>query len=166
MKRLSTFELYLETIPIFNKQLGEVDVGVCMKDRPVIDRETIDMLREMDEITAENNLLLELIDDFLIHSTTLILDIQTHALEGTQAELVAKSHSLKGASLNIGALPLFQVCDMIELMARNQQLIQAKAQLPALNDIFQHTTAALTELRDRTQRGELIDDLLGDDLLR
>ncbi|MEZ4674992.1 MAG: Hpt domain-containing protein [Caldilineaceae bacterium] len=136
-----------------------------MKAGPVIDRETIDMLREMDEITEDSDLLLELIDDFLTHSTLLVSDIHTHAHQEAQAELAATSHSLKGASLNIGALLLFQVCDAIELMARNQQLAQAKMQLPALSDAFASTTAALAELRDRTNRGEMIDDLLGDNLL-
>ena len=136
-----------------------------MERAPVIDRETIDMLREMDEITKDGDLLLELIDDFLTHSQVIVSDIHSHAVQEKHHELAATSHSLKGASLNIGALVLFQVCDRIELLARKQNLIEAKAQLPALADAFQLTTAALIELRERTHRGESIDDLLGDEIL-
>lgn len=136
-----------------------------MKRAPVIDRETIEMLREMDEITSDNNLLLELIDDFLAYSAELVTHIQSHAVEEAQSELAATSHSLKGASLNIGALVLFKVCDRIELMARSHKLFEAKTQLPDLASAFQETTAALIELRERTLRGEMIDDLLGEDLV-
>ncbi len=136
-----------------------------MASAPVIDRETIDMLREMDEVTNESDLVLELIDDFLTHSQILVANIQTHAEQDEQLELASSSHSLKGASLNIGALILFQVCDKIELLARNQNLLDAKNQLPDLNSAFQRTTAALIELRERTYRGETIDDLLGDDII-
>ncbi len=136
-----------------------------MHNEPVIDRETIDMLREMDEITQEGDLLLELIDDFLTHSQLLVSNIQTHANLEEQRELASSSHSLKGASLNIGALVLFQVCDKIEVMARTQNLVGAKDQLSDLASAFQSTTAALIELRERTYRGETIDDLLGDDII-
>ena len=136
-----------------------------MASAPVIDRETIDMLREMDEVTDESDLLLELIDDFLTHSQILVANIQIHAEQDEQRELASSSHSLKGASLNIGALILFQVCDKIELLARNQNLLDARNQLPNLTNAFQRTTAALIELRERTYRGETIDDLLGDDII-
>ena len=136
-----------------------------MKRAPVIDRETIDMLREMDDVTDESDLLLELIDDFLVHSATLVTDIQHNAETEAQSALAATSHSLKGASLNIGALVLFKVCDKIEYMARNHDLGAAKAQLPELINAFQATTTALTELRERSQSGELIDDLLGENII-
>lgn len=136
-----------------------------MASAPVIDRETIAMLREMDEVTTESDLLLELIDDFLTHSRVLVANIQAHANQNEQLELASSSHSLKGASLNIGALVLFQVCDKIEILARNQNLLDARDQLPNLASAFQSTTAALIELRERTQRGETIDDLLGDDII-
>jgi HPt (histidine-containing phosphotransfer) domain-containing protein len=136
-----------------------------MERAPVIDRETIDMLREMDEVTQDGDLLLELVDDFLVHAQVLVLNIQRHAIQEEQHDLASTSHSLKGASLNIGALVLFQVCDKIELLARSQNLVEAKAQLPALAQAFDVTTVALTELRERTHRGEAIDDLLSDDLL-
>ncbi len=136
-----------------------------MERAPVIDRETIDMLREMDEVTQDGDLLLELVDDFLVHAQVLIANIQRHAIHEEQHDLASTSHSLKGASLNIGALVLFQVCDKIELLARGQNLVAAKAQLPALARAFDVTTTALVELRERTHRGEAIDDLLSDDLL-
>jgi len=136
-----------------------------MASAPVIDRETIDMLREMDEVTEESDLLLELIDDFLIHSKLLVSTIQTNAIQEDQLELASSSHSLKGASLNIGALVLFQVCDKIEFFARNKNLIDARGQLADLTTAFQSTTAALLELRERTSRGEAIDDLLSDTIL-
>lgn len=147
-----------------------------MTNAPVIDRETIVMLQEMDAITTkgsttEENLLLELIDDFLVHSADLVKVIQ-HSLRknalpvdalpvDTMAELAAQSHSLKGASLNIGALALFQVCDTIETLARQQRITKVEHWATELTHAYQETALALAKLRSRTSRGETIDDLLG-----
>jgi HPt (histidine-containing phosphotransfer) domain-containing protein len=147
-----------------------------MTNAPVIDRETIAMLQEMDAITAkgsatEENLLLELIDEFLVHSATLVKVIE-HSLQvdilqrdtlplDTMTELAAQSHSLKGASLNIGALALFQICDTIETLARQQRITKVDHWAAELNDTYQETALALAELRSRASRGETIDDLLG-----
>lgn len=137
-----------------------------MTNAPVIDRETIAMLQEMDAITAkgnpaEDNLLLELIDDFLTHSADLVKVIQ-HSLQADRAaELAAQSHSLKGASLNIGALALFAVCDRIETLARQHRVTRVDHWAAELNNAYQETALALAELRVRTSRGETIDDLLG-----
>lgn len=142
-----------------------------MTNAPVIDRETIVMLQEMDAITTkgsttEENLLLELIDDFLVHSADLVKVIQ-HSLRknalpvDTMAELAAQSHSLKGASLNIGALALFQVCDTIETLARQQRITKVEYWATELTHAYQETALALAKLRSRTSRGETIDDLLG-----
>lgn len=132
-----------------------------MTNAPVIDRETIAMLQEMDAITTDDNLLLELIDDFLIHSADLVKVIQYSLPLATTAELAAQAHSLKGASLNIGALALFQVCDTIETLARQQRMTRVDYWATELNNTYQETALALAELRARTSRGETIDDLLG-----
>ncbi len=137
-----------------------------MTNAPVIDRETIAMLQEMDAITTDDNLLLELIDDFLVHSADLVkviqhsLRMETVQLDPT-AELAAQSHSLKGASLNIGALALFQICDTIETLARQQRITKVDYWAAELNHTYQKTALALAELRSRACRGEAIDDLLG-----
>lgn len=133
---------------------------------PVIDRETIVMLQEMDAITTkgnptEDNLLLELIDDFLRHSADLVKSIQHSLQTDTMAELAAQSHSLKGASLNIGALALFRVCDTIETLARQDRITRVEHWAVELNHAYQETALALAELRARASRGEIIDDLLG-----
>lgn len=137
-----------------------------MTNAPVIDRETIVMLQEMDAITAkgnatEDNLLLELIDDFLTHSADLVKAIQHSLQTNTTAELAAHSHSLKGASLNIGALLLFRVCDTIELLARQQRMARVDYWASELTHAYRETALALAELRARASRGETIDDLLG-----
>lgn len=132
-----------------------------MTNTPVIDRETIDMLREMDAIATEDHLLLELIDDFLFHSADLVKAIQFSLRMHMEAELAAQSHSLKGASLNIGALVLFQVCDTIETLARQHKLSQVAHWSTELDNAYQKTALILNEMRSRTARGETIDDLLG-----
>jgi|GEM_PF-1467756 len=132
-----------------------------MTNAPVIDRETIDMLREMDAITKEDELLLELIDDFLFYSTDLVSAMKRASPLQVSDELAAQSHSLKGASLNIGALALFSVCDAIETLARARELSTLVHWLTELDHAYQKTTVALIELRNRTCRGEDINDLLG-----
>ncbi len=128
---------------------------------PVIDRETVDMLREMDEITDDDCLILELVDEFLNYSTLLVSEIMVLIKQRSLPELAAKAHSLKGASLNIGALALFQVCDRLESIARSQQPLDSQLYLTALESAFTETSVRFVELRNRTQRGENIDDLLG-----
>jgi HPt (histidine-containing phosphotransfer) domain-containing protein len=123
------------------------------------------MLREMDLATEDSDLLLELIEDFLSYSQTVVMDIERSAQQEDGQVLATAAHSLKGASLNIGALVLFQVCDKIELLARKKEVELAKEQLPTLTYAFQATATALVELRERTYRGEMIDDLLSDNLL-
>lgn len=149
-----------------------------MEHAPIIDRETIDMLREMDAIT-EDDLLLELVDDFLAHSRGIMVEIRVSAQLPDYRKLAAQAHSLKGASLNIGVLGLFNVCDQIETLARSlvgtgstqgdkvegssSQAVTVQAvakQVAELDPIYQATADALTDLRDRTSRGEAIDDLL------
>ncbi len=154
-----------------------------MEHAPIIDRETIDMLREMDAIT-EDDLLLELIDDFLAHAVGVMAAIRASAQLPDYHKLAAHAHSLKGASLNIGVLGLFTVCDQIETLTRSllaertleagktekistlqesqhTETLQAITKCVAeLEPIYQITTDALSNLRARTSRGEAIDDLL------
>ncbi|MEZ4867105.1 MAG: Hpt domain-containing protein [Caldilineaceae bacterium] len=132
-----------------------------MKDAPVIDRETIEMLREMDALTEDDNLLVELIDEFLSHSHGLIVAIKKNSHHQVFDELATHSHSLKGASLNIGALSLFKICDTLETMARRQELLDIDNLLTSLDLAYQQTAVALTEIRNRASRDEPIDDLLG-----
>jgi len=137
-------------------------MGSIDKDRPpIIDRETVDMLREMDEVTDDENLILELVDEYLTHSALLVSEITTLIKQRSLPELAAKAHSLKGASLNIGALALFEVCDQLELAIRSQQSVDSYLYLTALETAFAETSDRLVELRNRSRRGENIDDLLG-----
>ena len=154
-----------------------------MEHAPIIDRETIDMLREMDAIT-EDDLLIELLDDFLEHSMGIMAEIRASAQLSDYRKLAAQAHSLKGASLNIGVLGLFTICDQIETLARAlvaegslqggrgetlntegvsthpaEALAVAKC-VADLEPTYQVTTDALNSLRERTSRGEAIDDLL------
>lgn len=132
---------------------------VELENTPVIDRETIEMLRAMDMDTDEESLVLELVDEYLVYATGIVEQITLAASAEDAAQLATSAHALKGASLNIGALVLFQVCNGIEQAARNGQLTDAAAPLRALPDAFTQTVQAFTELRNRTARGEAIDDL-------
>lgn len=127
---------------------------------PTLDRETVNMLREMDEIADDGSLILELVDEFLVHSTTLVADINSMAQTQNMTALATRAHSLKGASLNMGTLELFQICERIESLAGGQSVLDLSAEISVLEHVFARTTATLTTLRDRTQRGEDIDDLL------
>lgn len=132
-----------------------------MTNAPVIDRETIAMLREMDAMSKEDNLLIELIDDFLFHSADQVKAIQLSADGQIEHDLAAQSHSLKGACLNIGVLALFQVCDTIETLARQSKLELMKELVAELENTYQKTALQLAELRRRITNKETIEDLLG-----
>ena len=138
-----------------------------MEHAPIIDRETIDMLREMDAIT-QDDLLLELIDDFLEHAAGTMTAIRTSAQVADYRKIATHAHSLKGASLNIGVLGLFHICDQIETLARSLAEGNAYQDMAAtvatrvidLEPTYTAAINALTTLRMRTSRGETIDDLL------
>lgn len=132
-----------------------------MTNAPVIDRETIAMLREMDAMSKEDNLLIELIDDFLLHSADQVKAIQLSAAAQLERDLAAQSHSLKGACLNIGVLALFQVCDTIETLARQGKLELMEELVAELENTYQKTELQLAELHKRITCGETIEDLLG-----
>lgn len=107
-------------------------------------------------------------------------EIQLSAQGLDYQKLAATAHSLKGASLNIGVLGLFRICDQIETLARTlttepePQAIRSGASskgmaesvmavahyVAELGPTYQLNVTALADLRDRTSRGEAIDDLL------
>ena len=112
--------------------------------------------------------MLELIDDFLEHAAGTMTAIRTSAQVADYRKIAAHAHSLKGASLNIGVLGLFHICDQIETLARalaegNAYQDVATTVATRVIDLEPTYTAAinaLTTLRMRTSRGETIDDLL------
>src|SRR5690606_31497914 len=65
----------------------------------------------------------------------LIDEIKFHAEEGNAEELGITAHTLKGASLNIGARLFADVCKNIELAGKNNEINGIDSEIKKLNDL-------------------------------
>lgn len=82
-------------------------------------------------------------DDFGTLLETYIEDVseKLELLDEAMAQLDASAlrelaHSLKGASCNIGALPLSRLCETVEQLAKNEQLGDLPPVLPGIRVEF------------------------------
>ena len=128
---------------------GEVSSAASVEARSdPLDQSQIELLRSLDD--GEGGALLEIIDEYLRLSlegrTELlrVLDLgDIHALERA-------AHTLKGASINVGASALADICAEIEMHARMAQLEGAAELIDRFEAEFSRARRALRGLRTRT----------------
>ena len=107
-----------------------------------MDPQTIALLR--DEIGLD--VLVELSQLFLEESESAVVEIQ-EATDALDAERLRKSaHSLKGASLNMGARQLANVCEIIERRARDVELEGISSLVHQMKINYQLACAELTKI--------------------
>ena len=110
--------------------------------QPALDPETLDSLGN--ELGQE--ILVELSQLFLEEAEKIVADIHK-ADEKSDAEgLRAAAHSLKGASLNMGAKPLADICKIIEQRARDGEMHGISAMVHQMDIHYQHVCKALKEI--------------------
>lgn len=108
----------------------------------LLEPQTIDMLRELKK-TANDEILLELIEIFRSQSPVLLADIYA-ALERRDADALERAaHTLKGSALNLGAKLFAEQCLRVEHAAQDGDFARAEAVVPALQHCFDTSLAAL-----------------------
>lgn len=72
--------------------------------------------------------------------------LQQSVTTGDAESLRQKAHQLKGESLQIGANPLGQLCEMVEIIAQSGQLELAPTQLSQIESELKRVIVALTQV--------------------
>ena len=125
-----------------------------MTDGPgeALDRATFERLVEM--TGGDLEFIDELVDTYLDDGATQIAALEAAAAAGSVEDLVRPAHSLKGSSLNIGALGLGELSRGLEEAARGGGAVDgAGAAVAAIAAAFGEVRAALLAEREGRAAG-------------
>ena len=103
----------------------------------------LDALAELEDIMEEDFGIL--IETYLVDGDKKLAAISA-ALSDENSNLVRElAHSFKGASCNVGALPLSRLCEDVEQFAKNGDINEIPARMPAILDEYQAVKQLLEE---------------------
>ncbi|MEO0801384.1 MAG: response regulator [Cyanobacteria bacterium J06642_2] len=94
-----------------------------------------------------DDLLADIIDTFLADAPAKMQAIRGAIAVGDRVALKSAAHALKGSSRTIFAHVLSDVCQQLELMARNNAVIEARTLILQLDTAYDRTVAALQSER-------------------
>lgn len=109
-------------------------------DEPLLDNEQVENLRQLFNDTL-GDFFQTYFNDFEEKQTQLLTAIKENSLD----VVVKIAHSLKGSSLNVGALALAKACFELEEAGRNKNIEKIKFQCDYIQNIFPKTKAAFLE---------------------
>jgi len=98
----------------------------------------------LDQIQGKTEVLAQIIDIFPSSTIEYIKQIKESSTNEDFDTLVSASHSLKGVSINIGGLQLYQLCKELELAAENKNTILVNQLLPMLIDAYERLLLELS----------------------
>jgi CheY-like chemotaxis protein/HPt (histidine-containing phosphotransfer) domain-containing protein len=142
--RIAEIQTILEqSKPLYREAEGEQASSPTAEDvQPPVDQETLNSLRK--EMGQE--VLNELAQLFLEETKEIVNSIQQTADVQDPEGLRSAAHSLKGASLNMGAHPLAKVCEAIEHRARDRELDGIASLVRQMGAHYQKVCHALEEI--------------------
>jgi PAS domain S-box-containing protein len=111
----------------------------------VLDPAVIDRIRAMEQRGAER-LLARLIETYLGSSARLFSDAEAALERADSTALRQAAHTLKSSSANLGATELARRCAEIEALARNDRLVEARADWLAVTHEYERVKQALQEM--------------------
>jgi HPt (histidine-containing phosphotransfer) domain-containing protein len=118
-------------------------VAPIEQGQPVLDQQVLDELRQYSD--DEQDLVQELVTLFLRETPMQLLALQQALNEANSEEVQRRSHRLKGSAGAIGASRLREMCEQIELYARNgtlpgpdETLASMNRELDAVSDELKH----------------------------
>lgn len=114
-----------------------------MDDVTLLNMDTVDMLREMDE---GSGFFAELVHEFAQQSQRLLHEIEEATNTHDQTRLEFAVHTLKGSSFNVGADEQAQLCHQIEVAAAQDDFPQIAALVVRLKATQAKTDAHLAAL--------------------
>jgi HPt (histidine-containing phosphotransfer) domain-containing protein len=106
-----------------------------------LDRSQIEFLLSLDN--GQGAALAEIVAEFLTTSEQGRDELQRALEEGDAAAVERSAHTLKGASLNVGAGALAAVCRAVEMHAREADLNKARGLMARFEAEFTRVRAAL-----------------------
>lgn len=110
----------------------------------VVDLKTIQHLSEVSN--GDNDFVKEIIRMYLNQLPELIAAIKGSVSKKDAEELRINAHSLKGASLNIGASKMAETCKILEECGKNSDLTGAVEKLSALDELKGKTVQELEQI--------------------
>lgn len=113
-----------------------------LKDTPVLDRKILESLEKMAGNKAKD-LLHDLIMAYFDDAPSRISAITEAIAKNDPFALRQAAHALRSASANLGAKQLSVVCQELEMMGRNSQIVEANQKLSALKMEYDQVCLAL-----------------------
>ena len=114
-------------------------------NKPIIDMNVIEELKKMNE-PGEHDFVKEISDLFLSELPALINNILISYRNKDVTNLIKSAHSLKGASLNIGAAMLAEECKYIELSGRENNINDISNSINKLPETSRLTAEKLSQI--------------------
>jgi len=116
----------------------------------ILDTNRVLSLLELDEPNEVDSFFTDLVKEFTSEASLLIHLIKQSIQHQDSAAIAAYSHSFRGASLNMGAIALAQMCDILETDARRNQLSGTCTWLAEIETLYSETIYALETIKDQT----------------
>ena len=91
-----------------------------MDTKDFFDMNIIQNLKDLSN--GDDSFLKEIVDIYLNQAPGLINDIRTNAFTNNSDSLSKSAHTLKGASLNVGAFKFADICNKIEIAGKENNL--------------------------------------------
>ena len=112
-----------------------------------LDRSQIEMLLSLDD--GDGAAMREIVDEYLSMSEDGRVELLRVLEEGDAHAVARAAHTLKGASANVGANALVDVCAAIEAYARQEQLQGAAEVMGRFEAEFSRARSALQAVASR-----------------
>jgi two-component system, sensor histidine kinase and response regulator len=120
------------------------DAGEGAPGNDPLDRSQIDLLLDLDD--GEGRALIEIAEEYIAHSKRVWVELRRTLSAGDVATLERSAHTLKGASANVGASTLAQLCGALESHARMEQLDEVSGLMDQCDAEFARVQDALEVL--------------------
>lgn len=113
------------------------------RESTVIDQSRIEEVRKMGDLTFFE----EVIELFCGHAVLLMEELREAIKNGNGSEIHRLAHTLKGASLSIGAMGLVPICQQIEDKGKAKELSDVESLMAQMEEIYQQTKTELLGLK-------------------
>ncbi|MGB9696637.1 MAG: Hpt domain-containing protein [Ignavibacteria bacterium] len=108
------------------------------EQKPLIDWDIVNGLMELGEEDGKS-FVKEIIDLYISQYPELFDGMQRGYQQAQAKEMTLNAHSLKGASLNIGALQLAEICREIEMRGRNNDFSGVDSLIEEVENVYNLT---------------------------
>jgi two-component system sensor histidine kinase RpfC len=118
---------------------------------PVLDRASLDRLRQLDD---QDEFLELLIEDFIVDAEQLVGELETAAVEVDAAAFRDRAHALRSSAAHIGASGIFELCLSWRGIGAAELKGQGRAHIARLKSELERLRAALQGVLDEIRSGD------------